>query len=102
MTLLTDISPTSSALDHGDYLLRRADREITDRAALDALLVRADIGHLGLVDAGRPYVVPLNYAYEDGRIYFHSAPEGRKIAAMQANRANQPSRATKVSPSGAA
>lgn len=85
MTLLTNTADTPPALDHGDYLLRRADREITDRAALDALLARGDIGHLGLVDKGRPYVVPLNYAYADGRIYFHSAPEGRKIAAMQAN-----------------
>ena len=85
MTVLTDSSTNPPALGHDAYLLRRADREITDRATLDALLARGDIGHLGLVDAGRPYVVPLNYAYAEGRIYFHSAPEGRKIAAMRAN-----------------
>jgi nitroimidazol reductase NimA-like FMN-containing flavoprotein (pyridoxamine 5'-phosphate oxidase superfamily) len=32
-----------------------------------------------MVDDGKPYVVPLNFGYEDGALYFHSAPGGRKI-----------------------
>lgn len=28
---------------------------------------------------GQPYGVPLNYVYEDGRIYFHCAITGRKL-----------------------
>ena len=31
------------------------------------------------------YTVPINYAYDDGKIYFHSAKSGHKIDAMKKN-----------------
>ena len=65
--------------------LRRADRALDDSVALAAILERAPIGHLGLSQDGHPYVVPLNFVYHDGTILFHSAPEGKKIAYLQAN-----------------
>ena len=40
------------------------------------------IGRLGCVDNGEPYVVPINYVFEDVSIYSHSLP-GRKIDAMR-------------------
>lgn len=36
-----------------------------------------------LGDEGYPYAVPLDFVYEDGRLYFHSATEGHKIDAIQ-------------------
>jgi uncharacterized protein len=33
-------------------------------------------------DDGYPYAVPLSYAYEDGKLYFHSAMPGRKLDAL--------------------
>jgi uncharacterized protein len=30
-------------------------------------------------DDGYPYAVPLSYAYDDGKIYFHCAKDGHKI-----------------------
>jgi len=65
--------------------LRRADREITERAAIEAILHRAGAGRLGLAANNVPYVVPLNYVYHKGAIYFHSADEGRKIEMLKAN-----------------
>jgi uncharacterized protein len=47
-----------------------------------ALISAGKIGRLGCVDNGEPYVVPINYAVEDGSIYSHSLP-GRKIDAMR-------------------
>jgi nitroimidazol reductase NimA-like FMN-containing flavoprotein (pyridoxamine 5'-phosphate oxidase superfamily) len=42
-------------------------------------------GRLGCVlESGEPYVVPVNYLYEDKGIYIHSLP-GQKISAMEAN-----------------
>ena len=32
-----------------------------------------------------PYALPINYAYEGGKIYFHSAKDGHKIDAMKKN-----------------
>ncbi len=44
----------------------------------------AKVGRLGCVDNGEPYVVPINYVFEDGSIYSHSLP-GRKIEALRAH-----------------
>lgn len=49
-----------------------------------ALLSASRIGHLGCVDDGEPYVVPINYLLDEGSIYSHSLP-GRKIDAMKAH-----------------
>lgn len=34
-------------------------------------------------DEDYPYAVPMSYAFEDGKIYFHCAPEGHKIDAVR-------------------
>jgi nitroimidazol reductase NimA-like FMN-containing flavoprotein (pyridoxamine 5'-phosphate oxidase superfamily) len=65
--------------------LRRTDREITDSATLEAILRRASVGRLGLAVDNTPYVVPLNYVYHNGAIYFHCADEGRKIKMLKSN-----------------
>lgn len=40
---------------------------------------------LGLYDGQYPYVVPMNYGYRDGRLYFHCAGEGRKMDILKKN-----------------
>ena len=58
---------------------------IEDRAEMQAILDRAQVGRLGLADENEPYVVPLNFVNSDGRIYFHTGLEGRKLDIMQKN-----------------
>lgn len=65
--------------------MRKADREIEDREAIEAILERATVCRLGLCRDGVPYVVPLSFGYEDNVLYFHSAPEGRKIDTIREN-----------------
>lgn len=48
------------------------------------VLQRGRVGHLGCVDQGEPYVVPINYLIADNCVYSHSLP-GRKISAMRAH-----------------
>lgn len=57
---------------------------ILSEAEARNLIARGKIGRLGCVDNGEPYVVPLNYAFEDGSIYSHSLP-GRKIDVLRAH-----------------
>lgn len=49
-----------------------------------ALIAGGKMGRLGCVANGEPYVVPINYVFEDGSIYSHSLP-GRKIEALRAH-----------------
>lgn len=42
------------------------------------------IGRIGCISAGRPYVVPVCYAYDDGNLYGHSV-EGMKLQALRDN-----------------
>jgi nitroimidazol reductase NimA-like FMN-containing flavoprotein (pyridoxamine 5'-phosphate oxidase superfamily) len=65
--------------------MRRSDKQITDPAELESLLRSSELCHLSMVDDGKPYVVPMNFGYTDGALYFHSAPEGRKIGILGKN-----------------
>ena len=65
--------------------MRRTDKEIKDRAEIEEILRSGRVCHLGLIDDGLPYVVPLNYGYRDGCLYVHSAREGHKIDILRRN-----------------
>lgn len=52
----------------------------------EKILQKNSTGILGVVgDEGYPYTVPLNYAYFENKIYFHSAKAGHKIDAIKEN-----------------
>lgn len=56
-----------------DYEIRRKDRAVDENAALE-ILKSGSFGVLSTIGAdGYPYGVPVNYAYDDGKIYFHCA-----------------------------
>ena len=69
--------------------MRRKDRQITDLEAIRAILDKAKVLHLAMIDGARPYVVPMNYGYvlAAGRLtlYLHGAKEGRKLDVLQQN-----------------
>jgi nitroimidazol reductase NimA-like FMN-containing flavoprotein (pyridoxamine 5'-phosphate oxidase superfamily) len=63
--------------------MRREDREISDRTEIDAILAEAMVCRIGLTDENGPYVVPVSFGYEDGSLYFHSAPAGKKLGMLK-------------------
>ena len=58
---------------------------IDSKTEMEEILREETIGWLGLTSEGGPYVVPLNYAYVDGRILFHCAMEGLKLDCIRAH-----------------
>ena len=58
---------------------------ITSRVEMERILQEENIGYLGLAMNGAPYVVPLNYAYVDGKILFHCAFTGKKLTFLEVN-----------------
>jgi hypothetical protein len=76
--------------------MRRHDREVTDPAAILAIIEASDSCCLGLVDdtgpLALPYLVALNYGYEPagdmglrGTFWFHGACAGRKLDLIRHN-----------------
>jgi len=65
--------------------MRKSEREITDRAAIDDVIRRAKVCRLGLCDDGQPYVVPVCFGYDGKAFYCHSATEGRKLDVIRKN-----------------
>ena len=65
--------------------MRRHEREITDPSIIRSVFDEGDICRLGLIDNKLAYIVPMNFGYENGYIYFHSAEEGKKIDILKEN-----------------
>ena len=67
--------------------MRRKDREVTELGAIGRIIGDCKVLRLGMVDEGRPYVVPMNFGFDlrDGvlELYCHSAPEGRKVEVLR-------------------
>lgn len=64
--------------------MRRKKNEMTDMAEVEGVLRSAGVLHLALNAADAPYVLPLSYGVEPGKIYFHCAKEGLKLDLIRA------------------
>ncbi len=57
-----------------------------DLDAITILLNKAPVGRMATISPdGMPYIVPVNFAFEGDRIYFHCALEGMKLDYIKAN-----------------
>lgn len=69
--------------------MTRREREVTDQKEIIRILDKCKVVHLGLVDEGQPYIVPMNYGYtmekEQLTLYLHGATKGYKLDIMRAN-----------------
>lgn len=65
--------------------MRRSEKAMADRGAVEAVLGACAVGRLGTVGPdGWPMVKPVNFVYDRGRLYFHTAREGEKIEHLRA------------------
>jgi nitroimidazol reductase NimA-like FMN-containing flavoprotein (pyridoxamine 5'-phosphate oxidase superfamily) len=65
--------------------MRRTDREITDRAQMDAVIRGSQVCRVAMAKDNLPYLVPLSFGYDGVALYLHTAPDGKKIEHFQAN-----------------
>jgi nitroimidazol reductase NimA-like FMN-containing flavoprotein (pyridoxamine 5'-phosphate oxidase superfamily) len=70
---------------HPQGVMRRKDREITDKNEIDAIIRSGNIMHIALVDGDTPFLVPVFYGFDGESLYFHSAKAGSKIEIMKRN-----------------
>jgi nitroimidazol reductase NimA-like FMN-containing flavoprotein (pyridoxamine 5'-phosphate oxidase superfamily) len=65
--------------------VRRTEKEITDIAEIEDIVSKAEVCRIGLVDGDEPYIVPVFFGYEKNAIYFHCAPDGKKLDLIRNN-----------------
>ena len=65
--------------------MRRKEKEITNREDIENILRKSKVCRLAMVDGDKPYMVPLNFGYSDGCLFFHCAKQGRKIDLIKKN-----------------
>ena len=65
--------------------MRRSDKEITDRKAIEDIILRSKVCKLAMCEENMPYIVPLCFGFKNNTLYFHSAPKGKKIEILKIN-----------------
>lgn len=59
---------------------------IENKEQVEEIISRCDICFVGITDLeGNPYVIPMNFGYQDGVIYLHSGPTGSSIDMLARN-----------------
>ena len=66
--------------------MRRKDKIITHQAQLEQIILDAPYVVLGFHTEAQPYLLPLDFAYVDGYVYFHCATQGRKLELLANNK----------------
>ena len=64
----------------------RTKTHLLTKEQTDELLYRAEVGRIGTINKnGSPYVLPMHFVYQEGKIYLHGLPKGQKIENIRAN-----------------
>lgn len=59
---------------------------IEDKERVEEIIARCDICYVGITDLeGNPYVIPMNFGYQDGVIYLHSGSAGSCLDMLAQN-----------------
>jgi uncharacterized protein len=68
--------------------MRRKDRQIKDINDIESIISHSDVCRVAFADKNTPYIVTMNFGYAGGDhpcLYFHCAPEGRKMEMIRKN-----------------
>jgi nitroimidazol reductase NimA-like FMN-containing flavoprotein (pyridoxamine 5'-phosphate oxidase superfamily) len=65
--------------------MRRRDKKIKDQGEIEEIIRKAVVCRIAVSDGDSPYIFPVCFGYKDGFLYFHSAPEGKKIEILRKN-----------------
>jgi len=68
--------------------MRKKERKIEDQEQINAVIEKADVCRIALIEDGLPYIVAMNFGYKQANpsvLYFHCANSGRKIDIIEKN-----------------
>jgi len=59
---------------------------VEERDLMNDMIAKSKICYIAMTDTeGFPYVIPMNFGFQNDILYFHSAPEGSSITALEKN-----------------
>ncbi len=59
---------------------------IDEQERIEKIIRNCSICYVGMIDNdGNPYVLPMNFGYEDNVVYLHSAPDGHLVSVINNN-----------------
>ena len=61
---------------------RHPERALAVPAEAEAILDQALVAHVGIVQDGQPFVLPMTFYYRDGVVYIHGAPGSRTVKTL--------------------
>jgi uncharacterized protein len=65
--------------------MRREEKRILGQSEIESILLQSIVCRIALCDNKIPYIVPLIFGYKNNVLYFHCAPEGRKLDIIREN-----------------
>jgi len=65
--------------------MRRSEKEIKERDEIEDIIRRAEICRIAFSVDDQPYIVPVNFGYNNNCLFIHSAREGKKIDMIKRN-----------------
>lgn len=66
--------------------MKRKDQEIRDIQKIELIINQASVCRIAFCDNNKPYIVPMNFGYEDKNLYLHSSKEGKKMTILKNNK----------------
>jgi nitroimidazol reductase NimA-like FMN-containing flavoprotein (pyridoxamine 5'-phosphate oxidase superfamily) len=63
--------------------VKLGERVIEDRRKMEEILRSSKVGRLCFCLDGKPFIIPLNFAYDNGTIYVHGSDQGLKTEALR-------------------
>jgi nitroimidazol reductase NimA-like FMN-containing flavoprotein (pyridoxamine 5'-phosphate oxidase superfamily) len=65
--------------------MRRSEKEIIEKDKIEWILNEAKVCRIAFCNDNKPYIVPMNFGFNDKYLFLHSATEGRKIDILNKN-----------------
>lgn len=65
--------------------MRREEKKIQDPDIIFSIMQEATVCRIALSEDNMPYIIPMNFAFDNEYIYLHSAKQGKKIDILKKN-----------------
>lgn len=65
--------------------MRRKDRAVVAKEGIEEIIRKAEILRVAFSNNQQPYIVPVNFGYNENTFYFHCANKGKKLDMIKSN-----------------